>query len=1225
MSKSKGNVVDPDELIRRYGADTARLFSLFAAPPEKDLDWNDRGVEGASRFLNRVWRFVQGAPRRAPRRRRRRRRRARSPTRGARSGGRSTRPSRASPRTSRRTSTSTPRSARSWSWSTRSTTSSAPPRHRGTRRSGSACSARRWRRRCSSSARSCPHIAEELWTRARPRARACSAAVARRRSAARWQRDEVRDRRPGGRPGAQPPHRRTWPPPSAEIRDRALADEKVRPWLDGRQVAKVVVVPGRLVNIVTRAMTARRRAPRSPAPRLLAAASLGGCGYSIAGNLPRHIKTVAVPIFENRRRSPPSRAPSPPPWSTPSPPAAAQGGPRRPRPTPSSRGDRGLRRSRPLACDRRINVRQYRLRRHLQPPVPRRAAGRHALPAGRARRNAADFRVPWPGVGHHRREEGALRVAAVEIGRRIVELRGGPLLVRRRLVDYGGLLRALSEAGRHAARRSLVHGAEPVLLEDAVAACRARSFPDRRDAALSREVLDARGGGRRGHRAVRAHPAVPGRRRLVVVRGVETPRPPSRASRSPPTRARPTPARCSLLLAGAELARRPLADPGGAAPPRWSPCPGRRAARSWAGCGRARRAEGYELGEDAAALLVELVGDDLTHPRRRGGEGRARGRARQPPGRPRARCARWWERTALRHVFDLTRALAERDLRRRPGRAAARCSARARSRSPCSACWPARRGRRGRRREWLGAGRREDEVARLLRRPPARPRRCRARSREPLPGRGGGAAPRALLGGRAPAQAGRRAPARARAADRGSVRGLMAAGVAPGSGSRSSACSPRSAAAAASPTLLRGRGLGRRRTCPTGTPLGRLRGLPAPRLAPRRARASHPTPSGSGPRAGCTIPSGAARSCSTAGATASRGSPSISSGSTRRLIAELRERLARGRARLLRAHPVGLAHPLRAGRLRGLRLFACLALDRRSPDGARAHPRRPRARVREARRAARARPRGRGRGRRERRRRSRLGAPLDPELGVLKVVDADGRPVALVWNYAIHGTALGRRQPPRLRRPHGRGLRRIERQLGVPALFVNGAVGDVSPARAGLARRGESASALAASALAAWERITPDGRSRASTIAAGRADLPVARAVGCGTASAAGCPLASRSGSATALPRARRADRRRARPTALGDDPRRARDAARARRQGGGPRALPPRLRGRLSNDYLGYFLGADGVPAAELHRVREPLRRAGRGDRARRRGRRCSGVGLGRGARGGEGSGPGR
>ena len=59
MSKSKGNVVSPEEIIENYGADTARLFILFAAPPERDLDWSDQGVEGAYRFINRVWRLVQ--------------------------------------------------------------------------------------------------------------------------------------------------------------------------------------------------------------------------------------------------------------------------------------------------------------------------------------------------------------------------------------------------------------------------------------------------------------------------------------------------------------------------------------------------------------------------------------------------------------------------------------------------------------------------------------------------------------------------------------------------------------------------------------------------------------------------------------------------------------------------------------------------------------------------------------------------------------------------------------------------------------------------------------------------------------------------------------------------------------------------------------------------------------------------------------------------------------
>jgi leucyl-tRNA synthetase, eubacterial and mitochondrial family len=58
MSKSKGNIVSPEVIIGKYGADTARLFILFAAPPEKDLEWSDQGVEGCYRFLNRVWRLV---------------------------------------------------------------------------------------------------------------------------------------------------------------------------------------------------------------------------------------------------------------------------------------------------------------------------------------------------------------------------------------------------------------------------------------------------------------------------------------------------------------------------------------------------------------------------------------------------------------------------------------------------------------------------------------------------------------------------------------------------------------------------------------------------------------------------------------------------------------------------------------------------------------------------------------------------------------------------------------------------------------------------------------------------------------------------------------------------------------------------------------------------------------------------------------------------------------
>ena len=59
MSKSKGNVVDPDEMIQKYGADTLRVFILFASPPEKEFVWNESGIEGSFRFLNRIWSFFQ--------------------------------------------------------------------------------------------------------------------------------------------------------------------------------------------------------------------------------------------------------------------------------------------------------------------------------------------------------------------------------------------------------------------------------------------------------------------------------------------------------------------------------------------------------------------------------------------------------------------------------------------------------------------------------------------------------------------------------------------------------------------------------------------------------------------------------------------------------------------------------------------------------------------------------------------------------------------------------------------------------------------------------------------------------------------------------------------------------------------------------------------------------------------------------------------------------------
>ncbi|MBI2015087.1 MAG: leucine--tRNA ligase [Candidatus Rokubacteria bacterium] len=202
MSKSKGNVVDPDELIRTFGADTARLFSLFAAPPEKDLDWNEHGVEGASRFLNRVWRFFNTA-----------------------------------------ISAVMELVNALYAFDTASL-DGVPGGER----------ARLLREAVETVLKLlgpfCPHVSEELWAQLGHREGvfaqgwpvADPEALRTREVTVVVQVDgKVRGRLVVDVDAAE-----------ERVRQLALGDEKVRPWLAARRVAKVVVVPNRLVNIVTR-------------------------------------------------------------------------------------------------------------------------------------------------------------------------------------------------------------------------------------------------------------------------------------------------------------------------------------------------------------------------------------------------------------------------------------------------------------------------------------------------------------------------------------------------------------------------------------------------------------------------------------------------------------------------------------------------------------------------------------------------------------------------------------------------------------------------------------------------------------------------------------------------------------------------------------------------------------------------------------------------------------
>jgi neutral ceramidase len=124
--------------------------------------------------------------------------------------------------------------------------------------------------------------------------------------------------------------------------------------------------------------------------------------------------------------------------------------------------------------------------------------------------------------------------------------------------------------------------------------------------------------------------------------------------------------------------------------------------------------------------------------------------------------------------------------------------------------------------------------------------------------------------------------------------------------------------------------------------------------------------------------------------------------------------------------------------------------------------------------------------------RSRLRQPLDDEMLVVRVTTARGDPLALVWNYAIHGTALGPRNLRLSGDVMGEASTRLEAALGVPALFVNGAVGDVSPARHGEAAATELGAELAAVAHAGWTAATPLPAPKLA-VAAWTVDLPAAR------------------------------------------------------------------------------------------------------------------------------------
>jgi neutral ceramidase len=202
---------------------------------------------------------------------------------------------------------------------------------------------------------------------------------------------------------------------------------------------------------------------------------------------------------------------------------------------------------------------------------------------------------------------------------------------------------------------------------------------------------------------------------------------------------------------------------------------------------------------------------------------------------------------------------------------------------------------------------------------------------------------------------------------------------------------------------------------------------------------------------------------------------------------------------------------------------------------------------------------------------SRLDQPLDPELGFLKFMGGDGHPVALVWNYAIHGTALGRSNSMLSGDLMADASARLEKDTGAPVLFVNGAAADVSPKEHGWPGVESAGAALATAALSAW-RAAPAGRAATLDVAQIHVSLP-APAVSVRNCTGRWMPRAARIGLGAALPSAADLTAVRVGGTAWVTVPGELQTRLGLDIKTAGRRSFDETFVAGYSNDYLGYFL----------------------------------------------------